>query len=136
MRKAVHGALVYVCPFEHGEVFNDYWRQNVEKRATLEFARDRKSMSVLCNDPKVQAENLLYVKGAPESILDRCSSIMLPDGTLKPLSENARQAVLGKMLDMAGEALRSGANLGGVQVWVFKELDQYETNWDFHPNRL
>ncbi|CAK9072944.1 unnamed protein product [Durusdinium trenchii] len=88
-------------------VFNDYWRQNVEKRATLEFARDRKSMSVLCNDPKVQAENLLYVKGAPESILDRCSSIMLPDGTLKPLSENARQAVLGKMLDMAGEALRT-----------------------------
>lgn len=52
-------------------------------------------------------ENLLYVKGAPEGILDRCSSIMLPDGQVAPLSEAARQEILKKMLEMAGEALRT-----------------------------
>ena len=35
---------------------NDFWARNVQKRATLEFARDRKSMSVLCNDPDVQPD--------------------------------------------------------------------------------
>ena len=43
--------------------FNDYWGRDVKKQATLEFARDRKSMSVLCSDAEVQAENVLYVKG-------------------------------------------------------------------------
>ena len=52
-------------------------------------------------------ENLLYVKGAPEGILDRCSSIMLPDGQVVPLSEDAREEILKKMLEMAGEALRT-----------------------------
>ena len=42
--------------------------------------------------------------GAPESILDRCSSIMLPDGTLEPLTETSKKLILGKMLDMAGGA--------------------------------
>ena len=44
--------------------FNDYWGANVKKQATLEFARDRKSMSVLCTDAQVQSENVLYIKGA------------------------------------------------------------------------
>eukprot|EP00439_Symbiodinium_sp_Y106_P002333 s5082_g1.t1 len=87
--------------------FNDYWTRNIEKRATLEFARDRKSMSVLCNDPSIQPENILFVKGAPESILDRCTTLMLPDGTLQPLSEESRKAILDRMLQMAGEALRT-----------------------------
>ena len=47
------------------------------------------------------------MKGAPEGILDRCSSIMLPDGQVAPLSEAARQEILKKMLEMAGEALRT-----------------------------
>ena len=40
--------------------------------------------------------------GAPESILDRCSSIMLPDGTLAPPTEDSKKLILGKMLEMAG----------------------------------
>ena len=35
---------------------NDFWARDVRKLATLEFARDRKSMSVLCNEPQVQTE--------------------------------------------------------------------------------
>eukprot|EP00438_Fugacium_kawagutii_P009352 Skav212070 [mRNA] locus=scaffold867:50461:50931:+ [translate_table: standard] len=44
--------------------FNEYWGGDVKKQATLEFARDRKSMSVLCSDAEVQSDNVLYVKGA------------------------------------------------------------------------
>ncbi|CAJ1343192.1 unnamed protein product [Effrenium voratum] len=88
-------------------VFNDFWSEGVTKRATLEFARDRKSMSVLCSDPEVQPENVLYVKGAPESILDRCSAVLLPDGTQTPLSDTSKAAIMETTLGMAGEALRT-----------------------------
>ncbi|CEJ01628.1 Putative Calcium P-type ATPase [Rhizopus microsporus] len=46
---------------------NDYFAQKIQRKATLEFTRDRKSMSVLTDT------NALLVKGAPESILDRCA---------------------------------------------------------------
>ena len=29
-----------------------YWTSNVQKKATLEFTRDRKSMSVLCSEAR------------------------------------------------------------------------------------
>mmetsp|Transcript_141506 Transcript_141506/g.439881 ORF Transcript_141506/g.439881 Transcript_141506/m.439881 type:complete len:1041 (-) Transcript_141506:241-3363(-) len=87
-------------------VFSNYWMSGVSKLAVLEFTRDRKSMSVLCKDP-VKEGNILYVKGAPESILERCNTILLPDGRVEPLTEEGRKAVQAKMLDMAREALRT-----------------------------
>ena len=50
------------------------------KLATLEFSRTRKSMSVLCRQRK-GGRNVLFVKGAPESVLPRCSHLRLADGT-------------------------------------------------------
>jgi len=50
------------------------------KVATLEFSRKRKSMSVVCT-PVNSARNVLMVKGAPESLLPRCSMVRLADGT-------------------------------------------------------
>lgn len=41
--------------------------------STLEFSRDRKMMSVLAQGPNNQA--VLFVKGAPESVLDKCSHV-------------------------------------------------------------
>jgi Ca2+ transporting ATPase len=74
--------------------------QNIQgmwkKEFTLEFSRDRKSMSVFAtpikawrigNGPK------MFVKGAPEGVLDRCTHIRV--GTNKmPMTHAAKQKIL------------------------------------------
>jgi len=92
---------------EDAMVFSDYWMKGLRKLAVLEFTRDRKSMSVLCADQGHNEGNVLYVKGAPESILERCKTILLPDGRCEPLSEEGRKAVQDSMLTMARGALRT-----------------------------
>lgn len=51
-----------------------YYEDRNPRVATYEFSRDRKSMSVLIGQGKHQR---LLVKGAPESILERCSYAIL-----------------------------------------------------------
>ena len=55
-------------------------RQDIEtkwkKEFTLEFSRDRKSMSSYCiplKSTKLGTGPKLFVKGAPEGVLDRCT---------------------------------------------------------------
>eukprot|EP00921_Rhytidocystis_pertsovi_P000462 GHVQ01000885.1.p1 GENE.GHVQ01000885.1~~GHVQ01000885.1.p1 ORF type:complete len:1095 (+),score=170.88 GHVQ01000885.1:398-3682(+) len=86
--------------------FNNYWESSAEKVATLEFTRDRKSMSVLCRENGSQY-NTLFVKGAPESILDRCVSVVMPDGRVTPLCNETRSEISRKVESMAAEALRT-----------------------------
>ncbi|KAF3924755.1 hypothetical protein AA313_de0209961 [Arthrobotrys entomopaga] len=52
---------------------NKYYESQFLRTATYEFARDRKSMSVLVES---NGEQKLFVKGAPESILERCTSVI------------------------------------------------------------
>ncbi|KJE96462.1 sarco/endoplasmic reticulum calcium transporting ATPase [Capsaspora owczarzaki ATCC 30864] len=55
-----------------------------DKAFTLEFSRDRKSMSVYCV-PKAGKKNVMFVKGAPEGVIERCSFVRLADGSKVPL---------------------------------------------------
>lgn len=73
------------------------------KLATLEFDRNRKSMSVIVKGP---AGNHLLVKGAAECVLERCTSIMLSGGAIKPLLPIMRASLLAAVDRMAEEALR------------------------------
>ncbi len=41
--------------------------------STLEFSRDRKMMSILAQGPNNQ--DVIFVKGAPESVLESCSHV-------------------------------------------------------------
>ncbi len=57
---------------------NNVIRQKYRKEITLEFSRDRKSMSVYCepNQPlKSSSGPKLFVKGAPESVIERCTHV-------------------------------------------------------------
>lgn len=114
--------------------------------ATLEFDRDRKSMSVLCTTigaegskkrsdeekletyprtrsglrwslkgskgagAKIQdnapGTNILFVKGAAECLLARCSNVMLSDGSVVPLDASARGDLEKLLVSKAGHALR------------------------------
>merc|ERR1712168_1603488 len=53
---------------------NSKMRSILEKKFTLEFSRDRKSMSSYCV-PREGGEPKMFVKGAPEGVLSRCSHI-------------------------------------------------------------
>jgi len=87
--------------------FSNYWLAGAQRLAVLEFTRERKSMSVLCSDPAHQGGSVLYCKGAPESVLERCTAMLLPDGRAEPLTDAGRKAIQEKVTEMAREALRT-----------------------------
>ena len=77
------------------------------KLATLEFDRGRKSMSVIVADGgKGSNKNSLLVKGAPECVLDRCSKVLLPDGSVTTLSPALREEIVATVAEMSSSALR------------------------------
>jgi Ca2+-transporting ATPase len=96
--------------------FNDHWSAKYKRLATLEFNRDRKSMSVLCrpiservydgSHEKSKIKNKLFVKGAAELVVKRCDRIKLEDGTIIPMDSKIRAQVEAKMRDMARKPLR------------------------------
>jgi Ca2+ transporting ATPase len=72
---------------------NAQLRSALEKKHTLEFSRDRKSMSVYCQ-PKAHGEGpKMFVKGAPEGVLGRCSHMRLPNGDKVPLTGALREQI-------------------------------------------
>lgn len=83
---------------------SDYYGAQYNKVATLEFSRGRKSMSVLCtgNDKK----NKLFVKGAPESVVVRCSHYRTRKGDVVAMSDTMKNDILKKVKDMAARPLR------------------------------
>jgi Ca2+-transporting ATPase len=109
------------------------------KLATLEFDRDRKSMSVICAPagsgsplapgatPRRSGRlasllggggssgggNVLYVKGAAECVLARCTSVMLADGSVAPLDQSTREEL---MRWVAGQGRRHRQPLRARQV--------------------
>ncbi|EME80304.1 uncharacterized protein MYCFIDRAFT_49900 [Pseudocercospora fijiensis CIRAD86] len=63
---------------------SNYYDSKAKKLRTYEFSRDRKSMSVLVNSGSTQR---LLVKGAPESIIERCTHCLVgSDGRQAQLS--------------------------------------------------
>lgn len=81
------------------------WWSNVAKRiATLEFDRTRKSMGVIVKSKS--GRNALLVKGAVENLLERSSHIQLLDGSVVPLDEKSRKAILENLHEMSIKALR------------------------------
>ncbi|XP_041095454.1 sarcoplasmic/endoplasmic reticulum calcium ATPase 1-like isoform X2 [Polyodon spathula] len=71
-------------------------KQLMKKEFTLEFSRDRKSMSVYCNPAKASRAAVgskLFVKGAPEGVIDRCAYVRV--GTTRvPLTTPVKDKIL------------------------------------------
>ena len=79
------------------------------------FDSDRKRMSVARQSPEGEGK-LLFVKGAPDIILDRCGSIFI-QGKRVPLGPEQRNGVLRANGKLAGQALR-------VLALAWRDLDQ------------
>jgi Ca2+-transporting ATPase len=89
--------------------WNESFEENYEKRAVLEFNRERKSMSVLVEDKnstKRKHKNELLVKGAPESVLSRCTHFMHADGSKELMSKKMREEIEEAIQGMSAKALR------------------------------
>ena len=82
-----------------------YYEKQSHRLATYEFSRDRKSMSVLVESGGKQR---LLVKGAPESILDRCSYALVGDSSPKivPLSDKQSRVLSQEVADYGKKGLR------------------------------
>ncbi|CAD7935080.1 unnamed protein product [Amoebophrya sp. A25] len=91
---------------QEAQGFSDFYASKVQKVATLEFTRDRKSMSVMCR-PVGASSNALFAKGAPEGILERCNTVMLPDGSVANLTQTMRKKIQKAVERLAGDALRT-----------------------------
>ncbi|KAI1487225.1 calcium-transporting ATPase sarcoplasmic/endoplasmic reticulum type [Biscogniauxia mediterranea] len=81
-----------------------WYEQKFPRLATYEFSRDRKSMSVL-----VQAgqQKKLLVKGAPESIIERCTHILVgANGKRVPIDSQLRDLLLKEVVDYGNRGLR------------------------------
>ena len=82
---------------------NEYLAEKSQRLLEFEFSRDRKSMSVLV---KTNGSASLLVKGAPESILERCSTISGADKSSAPFTDAMRRKVQDRIDDYARNGLR------------------------------
>lgn len=81
-----------------------HYESRLPLKATYEFSRDRKSMSVLAGGER---EQKLLVKGAPESILERCSHVLLgPNGSRVPFTKNHLDLLSTEVIEYGNRGLR------------------------------
>ncbi|XP_068101391.1 sarcoplasmic/endoplasmic reticulum calcium ATPase 2 isoform X1 [Hyperolius riggenbachi] len=80
---------------ERANACNSVIKQLMKKEFTLEFSRDRKSMSVYCtpNKPSRTNMNKMFVKGAPEGLIDRCTHIRV-GGAKVALTPGIKQKIM------------------------------------------
>uniref|UniRef100_A0A8C5R0P6 Calcium-transporting ATPase n=1 Tax=Leptobrachium leishanense TaxID=445787 RepID=A0A8C5R0P6_9ANUR len=81
---------------ERANACNSVIKQLMKKEFTLEFSRDRKSMSVYCTPAKASRAavgNKMFVKGAPEGVIDRCNYVRV--GTTRvPFTAGIKEKIL------------------------------------------
>uniref|UniRef100_A0A8C8CWA6 Sarcoplasmic/endoplasmic reticulum calcium ATPase 2 n=1 Tax=Oncorhynchus tshawytscha TaxID=74940 RepID=A0A8C8CWA6_ONCTS len=84
--------------------YNEVIKQLMRKELTLEFSRDRKSMSVFCSPNKLSRSASgakMFVKGAPESVLERCRWIRVNGGARVPMTPAGREQLQGTVREWA-----------------------------------
>ncbi|KAH7358761.1 calcium-transporting ATPase sarcoplasmic/endoplasmic reticulum type [Plectosphaerella cucumerina] len=81
-----------------------HYEKEYRRVATYEFSRDRKSMSVVVQNGK---EQKLLVKGAPESILERCSHALVgADGKRQPLDRKLSDLITKEIVEYGNRGMR------------------------------
>ncbi|RYP92741.1 hypothetical protein DL770_001130 [Monosporascus sp. CRB-9-2] len=83
---------------------SSFYERKYPRLATYEFSRDRKSMSVIVQDG---GKKKLLVKGAPESILERCTQTLIgANGKRVPLDSKLRGLLSKEVVEYGNRGLR------------------------------
>ncbi|MDK2899131.1 MAG: P-type Ca2+ transporter type [Patescibacteria group bacterium] len=75
----------------------------------------------------------VFVKGAPESILDKCTRIWLPDGTIRKINKDDKKIINSQNDEMANNAMR---NLAYAYKNIDKSVDYKQHDPDVVENDL
>ncbi|KAI0035977.1 Ca-transporting ATPase [Vararia minispora EC-137] len=102
--KELVDALATMDPARRASAVCDYYEHQIPRLLTFEFSRDRKMMSVLV---QLNGIGSLFVKGAPESVLDRCTTVLVPGGQHVLLSPSLRSSLLAQTAAYGAEGLRT-----------------------------
>ena len=101
---SINQARKAASPAEKVHHASKYYEEQLPLQATYEFSRDRKSMSVLAGSGMHQK---LLVKGAPESVVDRCSHILLgSDGKRVTMTKQYAALIAEELNEYASRGLR------------------------------
>jgi len=84
---------------------NAWYASQSARTGVLEFSRGRKSMSVLSKGES--GANVLYTKGAPESVIARCNRVRLRNGQTISMSPELRIALSARVNKLACTPLRT-----------------------------
>ena len=104
-------ALLAFCRKAGGD--EDALREQYPRLKEIPFDSDRKLMSTL---HQIDGGYRMLTKGAPDVLLERCSHIKMPSGTL-PLTDALRQEIQKQNAAFSGQGLR-------VLAFAEKELDE------------
>ncbi len=99
----VSKSLSSMSPLLRANAVNDYFESTIPRLLTFEFSRDRKTMSVLV---KLNGSGALFAKGAPESILERSTNVLVNGQTI-PLTPALRSAILSQTVAYGAKGLRT-----------------------------
>ncbi|KAJ1813518.1 hypothetical protein LPJ56_003386, partial [Coemansia sp. RSA 2599] len=90
--KEFNQTLAQLSKADRAQACCQWFQHRFARKATLEFSRERKSMSVLVHS-KEQDRARLFVKGAPETVVARCASAVVNDQVV-PMTDEMRKQVL------------------------------------------
>jgi Ca2+-transporting ATPase len=125
-------------PQEITSQYSRHWFVKYNRKSIFEFNRKRKSMSVLVQAPAKEEldnhdslesssaftenmKNHLFVKGAPDMLIERCSNLMLEDGTTVPITSALRNKLLEEFKGISKRPLRCLA-------FAYKSEEEEETS--------
>ncbi|XP_077455992.1 sarcoplasmic/endoplasmic reticulum calcium ATPase 2-like isoform X2 [Stigmatopora argus] len=83
-----------VSKIDRANACNSVIKQLMKKECTLEFSRDRKSMSVYCTPNKSRSSlGKMFVKGAPEGVIERCTHVRVGNSKV-PLTKSIKEKIM------------------------------------------
>lgn len=128
----INESRLRATPAQRTSICRQYWQCMSNKLVTFEFTRDRKSMSVLVVPSDRGSGPRLLVKGAPESVIERCSYLRTGDGQTVDFTNDMKKQFESEVTKLSGgsSALRVLAvavrdNAPGLGDYDLKDTSQF-----------
>ncbi len=100
---------ISVAPYDqkaHPTACCDKLRAATEEVAVLDFSSERKTMSTVVKGYNGSSSNTVLLKGAPERVLEKCSSFLTASGAPVPVKAAEKDAMAARIKAVASEGYR------------------------------